>query len=196
MKANDIKATIANIARTKWELENALEENGGELTDELLGQLDILEDLKALLTEGVDDLGRWLKSVQDEGAALKAEADAAARKVKANKGYEDYVKGLIGQAMDALEQDKVKGSFYGFTRTTSTKSAVDTDGIEDIFMPQVQQILAGALPSWLHIKLTTTTTELREAGEDAMAFLEETTAPAIRFTKPRANATKKQEENQ
>ncbi len=194
MNAKDIKATIANISRTKWELENQLEENGGELTPELLEQMDLLEDLKAALTDGVDDLGRWLKSVQDEAAALKAEADAAARKVKSIKGYEDYVKFLIGQAMDALEQDKVKGSFYGFARTTSTKSEVLTEALDDAYLPLVKQALAEAgLPSWVEVKIKATTTGLREAGGDALAFLEETTAPAIRFTKPRANAAKKEE---
>ena len=45
----NIKETIAEITRRKWELENALEENGGELTDELLQAADALEDMKALL---------------------------------------------------------------------------------------------------------------------------------------------------
>ena len=67
MNAQEIKATLAEINRKKYELEAALEENGGELTPELLESLEILEDLKALLAgDGVDDLGRWLKSVQDE----------------------------------------------------------------------------------------------------------------------------------
>lgn len=194
MKANEIKETIANLARAKWMVEEALEENGGELTPELLEPLDLIEDMKAALTDGIDDLGRWLKSVQDEAAALKAEADAAARKVKNIKGYEDYIKGIIGQAMDVLGQDKVKGSYYGFTRTTSNTSAVLTEALDEAYLPLAKKAIADAgLPAWLDVKLKATTTGLREAGGDALAFLEETTAPAIRFTKPRANATKKEE---
>lgn len=182
----NIKETIAEITRRKWELENALEENGGELTDELLKAADALEDMKALLAgEGVDELGRWLKSVQDEIATRKAEADAAARKLKNLKSYEDYIKSLIGYALDAIGQEKVKGSFYGFTRTTSTKSSVNQEGLDQVFLPQIAVALADHdIPPWLHIKVSTTTTELREAG--VLDFLNESFTPAIRFSKPKA----------
>ena len=184
----NIKETIANISRMKWELETALEENGGELTEELLDQYNALEDMKALLAgEGVDELGRWLKSVQDETAALKAEADAAARRVKNNKSYEDYVKFLIGQALDAIGQEKVKGQYYGFTRKTSTTNKVAQEELEAAYNPAILAALGDLLPGWLHIQLKTTATELKDAGGDALAFLETTEAPAIGFTKPRAS---------
>ena len=190
----NIKETIADITRRKWELENALEENGGELTDELLQAADALEDMKALLAgEGVDELGRWLKSVQDEIATRKAEADAAARKVKNLKSYEDYIKGLIGEALDAIGEEKAKGSFYSFARTTSNKSAVNQELLEGDFLEAAEHAvrLAG-IPGWVHIKLSTTTPELREAYEgDRLRYLEETSTPAIRFNKPR---TSKKEE--
>ena len=188
MNAQEIKATLAEINRKKYELEAALEENGGELTPELLESLEILEDLKALLAgDGVDDLGRWLKSVQDEIATMKAEADAAARKVKALKGQEDYVKFLIGQALDAIGAEKVKGQYYGFTRKTSTTNKVAQDELEAAYNPAILAALGDLLPSWLHIQLKTTATELKDAGGDALAFLETTEAPAIGFTKPRAS---------
>ena len=188
MNAQEIKATLAEINRKKYELEAALEENGGELTPELLESLEILEDLKALLAgDGVDDLGRWLKSVQDEIATMKAEADAAARKVKALKGQEDYVKVLIGQALDAIGAEKVKGQYYGFTRKTSTTNKVAQEELEAAYNPAILAALGDLLPGWLHIQLKTTATELKDAGGDALAFLETTEAPAIGFTKPRAS---------
>ena len=188
MNAQEIKATLAEINRKKYELEAALEENGGELTPELLESLEILEDLKALLAgDGVDDLGRWLKSVQEEIATMKAEADAAARKVKALKGQEDYVKFLIGQALDAIGAEKVKGQYYGFTRKTSTTNKVAQEELEAAYNPAILAALGDLLPGWLHIQLKTTATELKDAGGDALAFLETTEAPAIGFTKPRAS---------
>jgi len=193
MKAKEL---IEKIQRAKFDLEVALEENGGELTPELLAQYDTLEDMKALLAEeGVDDLGRWLKSVQDEGAALKAEADAAARRVKNNKSYEDYVKFLIGEALDALElptnkngEKVIKGQFYGFKRTTSNKSSVKQDDLDAHYL-EIAQVGArmNGLPDYINVVLKTTTTELREAGGNALDFLEETSTPAISFTKPRAS---------
>ena len=200
MNAKDIRVTMANLARAKWVVEEALEENGGEITPELLEPLDLIEDMKAALTDGVDDLGRWLKSVQDETAALKAEADAAARKVKNHKGYEEYIKSLIGQVMDVLDlptnnkgEKVVKGSYYGFKRTTSNKSAVNQDALDAKFL-EIAQVGArmNGLPDYVDVVLKTTTKELREA--DATEFLEETSTPAISFTKPRANSAKKEEE--
>ena len=185
----NIKETLANINRTKYELEAAVEENGGELTPELLEQYNALEEMKALLAEeGVDELGRWLKSVQDEIAARKAEADAAARKVKNLKGYEDYVKFLIGQALDAIGQEKVKGQFYGFTRKTSTTNKVNQDALDAKYL-ELAQVGArmNGLPDYVEVVLKTTTTELKEAGADALAFLETTEAPSLGFTKPRAS---------
>ena len=185
----NIKETIANISRMKWELETALEENGGELTPELLEKANALEDLKALLADGgIDELGRWLKSVQDETAALKAEADAAARRVKNSKSYEDYVKGLIGQAMDALCQEKIKGAYYGFTRRTSTTNKVNQEAVDNAFLPYVNDAVASFLPPYIHIELKTTATELIKVQEpEAACFLETTSTPALGFTKPRAN---------
>lgn len=186
---------IQKISRLKWEMELALEENGGELTPEILAMSESLEEMKELLSgEGIDDLGRWLKGVQDEIASRKAEADAAARKVKNLKGYEDYVKHLIGQAMDALElevnakgEKVAKGSFYSFKRTTSATGSVKSDEL-DKYAPAVEDLAhAAGVPSFIHIKLTATVKELREAGEDGALFLEETTSPSISFTKPRAN---------
>lgn len=184
----NIKETLANINRTKYELEAAVEENGGELTPELLEQYNALEEMKALLAEeGVDELGRWLKSVQDEIAARKAEADAAARKVKNLKGYEDYVKFLIGQALDAIGQEKVKGQFYGFTRKTSTTNSINYEAIEQEWGAIAEEAFREAgLPDWLHITFKTSVTELKEAGADALAFLETTEAPSLGFTKPMA----------
>lgn len=185
MNAKDIKATIANLHRSKYQVEAALEENGGELTPEILEQLDIMEDMKVALSEGVDDLGRWLKSVQDEIAARKAEADAAARKVKNLKGYEDYIKFLVGQALDAIGEEKVKGDYYGFTRTTSTTNKVNQEALEEKYLKAAEQAVRHALiPEYVHIVLKATTTELKEAG--AVEFVDETTQPSLRFTKPRA----------
>ena len=195
----NIKETIANISRMKWELETALEENGGELTEGLLDQYNALEDMKALLAgEGVDELGRWLKSVQDETAALKAEADAAARRVKNNKSYEDYVKFLIGQALDAIGQEKVKGQYYGFSRKTSTKSKLNTEALDEAFLEHITEAARNAgLPGYVDVALVTNVTRIKEYAEankgyleedeNPLVFVEETSTPAISFTKPRAN---------
>lgn len=202
----NIKETIANISRMKWELETALEENGGELTPELLEKANALEDLKTLLADGgIDELGRWLKSVQDETAALKAEADAAARRVKNNKSYEDYVKFLIGEALDALElptnkngEKVIKGQYYGFSRKTSTKSKLNTEALDEAFLEHITEAARNAgLPGYVDVALVTNVTRIKEYAEankgyleedeNPLVFVEETSTPSLGFTKPRAS---------
>lgn len=199
MKTNDIKAILADLSRKKWEIENALEENGGELTPELLQEIADIDELKALLEgEGIDALGRQLKAVQDEREALKAEADAAARKVKNTKAYEDYLKWLIGQAMDALGAERVKGTYYGFKRGTSTKGSVNTEAVDAAYLEAATEAARNAgLPDFLDVAIVTNVTRLREwaqaNGSDAVAdFLVEETTPSLTFSKPRSN-TKKEE---
>lgn len=196
MNTQDIKAIIADITRRKWMMEEALEENGGELTPELLDASSDIEDLKAALREdGVDDLGRMLKTVQDEIAARKAEADAAARKVKNLKGYEDYLKTLIGEALDAIGKEKVKGSFYGFTRTTSMKTSVLTEALDDAYLEAATEAARNAgLPPYVDVALVTNCTRIREYAQandlEGAQFLWEDITPALRFTKPRSNSKK------
>lgn len=197
MKNKDIAAILADLSRRKWELENALEENGGDLTPELLQECADIDELKDLLEgEGIDSLGRQLKAVQDEREALKAEADTAARKVKNAKAYEDYLKWLIGKAMDALGADKVKGAYYGFKRGTSTKGSVNTEAVDAAYLDAVTEAARNAgLPSFLDVAITTNVTRLREwaqsnGAEGVADFLVEETAPSLTFNKPRANTQK------
>ena len=200
----DIKELIANLSRDKWMLEEALEENGGELTDEMLTQYDRLEEMKALLAgDGIDELGRWLKSIQDELAMRKAEADAAARKVKNLKRYEDYAKFVIGQAMDALGEEKAKGTFYGFSRTTSTTNKVNSEKVDYEFLDAATSAARDAgLPDFIDVAIVTNVTRIKEyienhAGEDMpfdpFTYIVENSTPSLRFTKPRANQKKEGE---
>ena len=201
MKPQEINELIASIRRGQWMLNEALEENGGELTDELLDQYTDIEGLKALLQgEAVDDLGRLLKNVQDDIATRKVEADAAARKVKNLKRYEDYLKFTIGQAMDTIDapvNDKgekvLKGQFYGFKRGTSTKGSVNEEALNAAYLDAATEAARNAgLPAFVDVALVTNVTRLREYGtangEDTVAdYITEDTTPSLTFNKPRAN---------
>ena len=199
MKTSEIRDIIASVSRMKWDLEQALEENGGELTDELLASSLDIQELEALLRdEGVDELGRLLCRTQSRIEDLKAEADAAARRLKNEKSYEKYLKELIGYAMDAIGTDACKGAYYGFKRTTSTKTEVLSEVLDGAFLEAATEAARNAgLPPYVDVALKTNTTRIREyaaANEgDGAQFLWEDSTPALRFSKPR-KAEKKEEE--
>lgn len=188
MNTQEINAALAALNATSWDLETAYIENGGEVTEEtetLEARLAAVKEL--LTTDGVDSLGRWLKAKQDEIVAAKAEKAAADARIKALQKTEEYIKGEISRILIATGTEKVKGTFYSFAQATSTKTSVLTEALDDAYLEAVTAAArAAGLPDCVDVALKTTTTRLKEAGEDMAAFVEVESSPSVKFTKPRA----------
>ena len=188
MNIQEINNAIVALQRAAWDLENEYMENGGEVTEnteQIEQQMDVIREL--LTTEGVDSLGRWLKSKQDEIATAKAEKQAAEQRIRSLQRTEEYIKDRIGQLLRATDTEKVKGIYYSFAQAVSTKNSVNTEAINDSYLNVVKEVVRQAgLPDYIDVELKTTATRLKEAGEDAACYLVETTTDTIRFTKPRA----------
>jgi hypothetical protein len=43
------------------------------------------------------------------------------------------------------------------------------------------------LPDWVDVQIKATATDIKEAGGDALEYLEVTSSPSVSFTKPRAS---------
>lgn len=176
-----------NVAR--YNLENAYIETEGEVTEETEGYEAAVDEIKALLQgEGIDTLGQWLKSVEDEKKELKAQKDYVSRRITAADKTIEFVKAKIYEVMEAIGEEKVKGSLgYAFKRTMSTKSSVLTDALDDAYLDRVTKAArAAGLPEFVDVALKTSVTRLNECAEGS-TFVHVETAPAVTFTKPRAN---------
>ena len=115
MNYKDIQSALEALARSTYEFENLMEENGGEFTPEaeqLEAQRQALTDL--LSGDGIDTLGRWLKSKEDEKATYKAEKAAADARIKSVDKTIDFIKHEISRILMTTGQEKAKGSFYSF----------------------------------------------------------------------------------
>ena len=185
MTHEEIFSALAELDAATRRLEELYVENGGEETEETAALEAAKESVRQfILNEGVDDLGRWYTSKQDERETAGAELEATRRRIKSLDNTLDYISGLIGTVLDAAGETKVKGSWYSFTRTTSTKSSVLQDEIDGHFLPWVEEAARKAgLPEGIDVVLKTTTTALKDHGLDDFYVTE--TAPAVRFTKPR-----------
>lgn len=185
MTQQEIFEAIAELNAATRKLEDLYVELGGEETEETAALEAAKEAIRqVLLGEGVDDLGRWYKSKQDERDTAKAELETTRRRIKSLDNTLDYISGLIGIILDAAGETKVKGSWYGFARTTSTKSSVLQDEIDGHFLPWVEEAARKAgLPEGIDVVLKTTTTALKDHGLDEFYVTE--TTPAVRFSKPR-----------
>ena len=180
MDYKEMNQVLANLDQATSLLEETYIENEGEVTEETERMEQEIECLRELLTkDGIDLLG----------GCLKAEKDYITRQMSAIDETIAFIKAKITKVMEATGLEKVKGDRgYAFKAITSVKSEIRKDALNDAFLEKAQVgARMNGLPDWVEVQLKTTTTELREAGGEALAFLEETTTPTITFTKPRAS---------
>lgn len=195
MNNNDIKAAIAALSETMFLLEEEYLENGGEVTEYTATMEANIERLKILLTtEGVDSLGRWLKSREDALKALKAERDSVNRQIKSCENTIEYIKTMVNRVLVSTEQEKVKGTFYSFAATTSETTSVDKDALNMQFMDAVEKKLRGGknpvIPADVTITLGASIKNVPE-GAEIPAYYLHNSKPSVRFTKPRASKEEK-----
>ena len=192
MNNTEIRDALSRLHEMEFYLEEVYENNGGEVTDYTEAQEAEISALKALLTnEGVDSLGRWLKSLEDKKTALKKEKDYLSRQIDKIDSHMDYVKQQIHTIMVAANIDKVKGiNGYSFAPTTSVKTSVDKELLKTNYEERIKDALFKAfIPSYIGVTLTASATKAKEFGvvEGDEGLFSETSTPSVRFTKPRAS---------
>lgn len=189
MTNKDITDALAKLQGCTVALEEAYEENGGEITEETLHMEQEREALTELLTtEGVDTLGRWLKGKEDEAKTLKAEADYITRERRAVESGIDYIKDRIAEVLLATGTDKIKGSNgYSFTATESVTTSVNKDAIKARWQEVAEQALrAAGIPSYITVKLDAAVSAVPE-GEDLPDVFTQLRKQSVTFRKPRAS---------
>ena len=193
MDYKTIQDSLATLARLSEELENEYIENEGEVTPEAEALEEQKEALSVLLMEdGIDTLGRWLRSKEDEMKMWKAEKDAAARRVKSVQNTIDFVKAKISEIMVVAGTPKLKGSYYGFTSYVSEKTTLNEYELDRRWLDEVTEAARNAgLPDYIDVALKTTATRVKEWAQthdgQGDIYLVTDTADAVRFTKPRAS---------
>ena len=186
MKYNDIQDALFTLARVTRELEDMYIENDGEVTD----ATEELETQKSAVTEllngeGIDDLGRWLKSKEDEIKTYKAEKDAAARKIKSVENTIDFIKSTIHTVMVATGCEKARGVFYSFAPTVSTTTKADTALLKERYQDIATQAIHDAgIPEYVTVTLGASVSDVTD-GVDTHDVFTVTTRDTVRFTKPR-----------
>lgn len=191
MNNTEIRDALYKLQQMEFLLDEEYENNGGEVTDFTEQQEESIAALRELLTtDGVDSLGRWLKSKEDEIKTLKAEKDAVTRKINAVNNTIDYIKTQINFLMTQTGVEKVKGTFYSFAPTTSVKTEVDKDVLKALYADKVEEAMRAAhVPAYVGVTLTASSTKAADLGVDEgdEEIFVTTEKPSVRFTKPRAS---------
>lgn len=182
----ELQDALARVARLSYDLEDKYIENDGEVTEETQNMEAEIADLQDLLSgDGIDLLGRWLKSKEDELKTYKAEKEAAARRMKSVENTIDFVKSKITEVLKATDQQKVKGVFYSFAQAVSNTTKVDTDILNQRYLAVAEDaIRAAGVPAYVTMKLDAKVSLVPE-GEDIPDIFTITTKDTVRFTKPR-----------
>jgi hypothetical protein len=183
----DIKGYLSALTDISVNLEEAYIEGGGEITEETEALERRADAIRQLLQgDGIDSLGRWLRSQEDRVAAIKAEKDALARQQKAAERTVEYIKGEIGSLMGRLGIDKAKGACYSFTPSTKSCWTVDREKLNDEWKGIAMDAARKAgVPEWVKVSVDVTVSAIdREAVPDCVQLAQ---FPSVTFRKPRAD---------
>ena len=192
MDYKELQQALSQLEEVMNNLEELYILNEGECTEESERMEVEVDTLKALLSgDGIDMLGRWLKSKEDRKKALKAEKDYITRQMASiDKGIE-YIKSMINKVMVSTGVEKVKGDRgYSFATTTSTKTDINKDVLKALYADKVEEAIRSAhIPAYVGVTLTASSTKATELGvvegdEDIFVTMSK---PSVRFGKPKAN---------
>ena len=192
MEYKELQQALSQLEEVMNNLEELYILNEGECTEESERMEVEVDTLKGLLSgDGIDMLGRWLKSKEDRKKALKAEKDYITRQMASiDKGIE-YIKSMINKVMVATGLEKVKGDRgYSFATTTSTKTDINKDVLKALYADKVEEAIRSAhIPAYVGVTLTASSTKATELGvvegdEDIFVTMSK---PSVRFGKPKAN---------
>ena len=192
MDYKELQQALSQLEEVMNNLEELYILNEGECTEESERMEVEVDTLKELLSgDGIDMLGRWLKSKEDRKKALKAEKDYITRQMASiDKGIE-YIKSMINKVMVATGLEKVKGDRgYSFATTTSTKTDINKDVLKALYADKVEEAIRSAhIPACVGVTLTASSTKATELGvvegdEDIFVTMSK---PSVRFGKPKAN---------
>ena len=182
----DIQENLFTLARITRELEEQYIENDGEVTPET----EEMEAQKAAVTEllngdGLDELGRWLASKENEVKMYKAEKEAAARRIKSVENTIDFIKSTINTVMIATGCEKARGVFYSFTPTVSKTTKADAALLKERYQETANHAIhAAGIPEYVTVTLGASVSAIPE-GEPVPDEFIVTTKDTVRFTKPR-----------
>ena len=192
MDYKELQQALSQLEEVMTNLEELYILNEGECTEESEKMEVEVDTLKELLSgDGIDMLGRWLKSKEDRKKSLKAEKDYITRQMASiDKGIE-YIKSMINKVMVATGLEKVKGDRgYSFATTTSTKTDINKDVLKALYADKVEEAIRSAhIPAYVGVTLTASSTKATELGvvegdEDIFVTMSK---PSVRFGKPKAN---------
>ena len=155
-------ANLYELQGTMYQIEQVLDENGGELTEELA---ELLTDTELSIRQKADGYRAVMAKFSDKEEAADKEIKRLQSIKKAAKNAKENLKGYILNVMGTYGIKKIEGELCSMTRTTTTSLDVN----EEILLAQYAEKIAefqATLPEFLTVDTKVSKTAIKNKFKD------------------------------
>lgn len=153
-------------------IEQALDENGGELTPELE---EAWQETQESLTAKVDNYNKLICHLEYNSEALAKEIKRLQALKKTADNSLKRVKEHIKDTMLQFGISKLDGEFCKMSLSSSSTTEVDEEILLQPYIGRLERLM---LPSWINAELKVSKTELKNAFKDG-----DVTPAGVKFVK-------------
>lgn len=146
-----------------YQIEQALEENGGELTDELA---ELLTDTEVSIKQKADGYRAIMAKFNDKVDAVDKEIKRLQDIKKTAKNAEKRMKEYILGVMGIYGLKKIEGELCSMTRTTSKALDVDEEMLLAVHKDKIAE-LQSLLPEYLTVEIKVSKTAIKNKFKDS-----------------------------
>lgn len=150
--------TLFQLSADMAAIEDALWENGGELTEEL--SLALQETEKTLATKA-DSYNYLLRSFASKADILDAEIKRLTQLKKTAENAEKRIKEHICETMGMFGMDKIEGNFCKISRARSTRVETNDDQLKAAYLINLEEFNKN-LPPYLSAELKVSKTAIKD----------------------------------
>ena len=155
-------ASLYELQGEFLQIENALEDNGGELTEELAL---LLTDTKLSIQQKVDGYRVVMAKFSDKADAVDKEIKRLQAIKKTAVNSEKRLKEYVLSVMGAYGLKKLEGAFCSMTRATTKALDVDEELLIEPHKDKIAELQA-SLPDYLTIEVKVSKTAIKNNFKD------------------------------
>lgn len=150
--------TLFQLSADMAAIEDALWENGGELTDELA---EALQETETSIARKADGYYHLINSFASKASVIKAEIDRLSKLKKVAENAEKRVRQHICDTMGMFGIEKLEGDLVKFSRGRSTSTETNDEQLKAAYTAQIANLM-DSLPPYLSVDVKVNKTALKE----------------------------------
>lgn len=155
-------ANLFELQGTMLQIEYALEDNGGELTDELA---ELLTDTELSIKQKADGYRAVMAKLDHKADAADKEIKRLQEIKKVAKNGKERLKEYILSVMGTFGMKKIEGELCSMTRTTTKSLDVNEELLLSAFNEKIAELQA-QLPDYLTIEVKVSKTAIKNKFKD------------------------------